>query len=419
MASAAEPEPLATFASLPCALALAVFARLPVDARLRCAEVCPGWRVMLRERNLWLRLDLSPASGGLARPATDALLHAAATRAGGLQSLDVTDCTEVTYEALRAVAAANAGALRELRECCLLEPGEVEALLRAAPQLRTLEVSLYACLENARRVLRYDPPFGPARVRHFIVNAYGSFEDDGFMLAADISAHVALKSLALSALPLNTPAALDAVVEAALARRMSSLKLEYCGLSPASAPALARLLGGGSLTALSINSYDGRLLDDTAVAVLGDALRASSTLTSLSLPGLYREPAAAAALLGALTGHRSLQTLLVYAHFADAGAALAALVSADAPSLVDLDVSHCRLGDVGLGSLFDALPHNTHLRTLNCWGNDMSEAFMRDRLLPAVRANSSLRNLDTGKASDEAREAEMLVAARATARAAR
>jgi hypothetical protein len=34
----------------------------------------------MRERNLWLRLDLSPANGGLARPATDALLHAAAAR---------------------------------------------------------------------------------------------------------------------------------------------------------------------------------------------------------------------------------------------------------------------------------------------------------------------------------------------------
>jgi hypothetical protein len=126
MTSVAEPEPLATFESLPSALALAVFARLPADARLRCAEVCPSWRVMLRERNLWLRLDLSPASGGLARPATDALLHAAAARAaGGLQSLDVTDCTKITHEALRAVAAANAGALRELRACGDLLSGQV------------------------------------------------------------------------------------------------------------------------------------------------------------------------------------------------------------------------------------------------------------------------------------------------------
>jgi hypothetical protein len=95
--------------------------------------------------------------------------------------------------------------------------------------------------------------------------------------------------------------------------------------------------------------------------------------------------------------------------------ALAELVAANAPSLVDLDVSNCRLGDVGLGLLFDALPHNTHLHTLRCWPNDFTEAFVRDRLLPAVRANSSLRLLNTGMASmlwPEAREAETLVAAR-------
>jgi hypothetical protein len=420
MASAAEPEPLATFASLPCALALAVFARLPADARLRCAEVHPSWQLAVAERSLWLRLDLSPASGGLARPTTDALLHAAAARAGGgLQSLDVTDCTEITYEALRAVAAANAGALHELRASRgRLWPGRVEALLLAAPHLRTLEVSLHGFLDQARRFLRNHPPFGPVRVRHLSVygDDSGEGEDDVLMLSADMmSAHVGLMALALTRIPLNTPVALDAVVDAALARRVSSLELDGCGLSPASAPALARLLGGGALTALSIDNRFVRMLDDTFVALLCDALRASSTLTSLSLTELSNEPNAAAALLGALTGHRSLQTLHVRAFFADAGAALAELVAANAPSLVDLDVSNCRLGDVGLGPLFDALPHNTHLRTLRCWPNDFTEAFVRDRLLPAVRANSSLRLLEMGMASmfwPEAREAETLVAAR-------
>jgi hypothetical protein len=372
---------------------------------------------MLRERNLWLRLDLSPASGGLACPATDALLHAAAARAAGsLQSLDVTDCTEITYEALRAVAAANAGALRELRACGNLEPVQVEALLHAAPQLRMLEVPVGGTLDEARSVLRNDPPFGPVRVRRLRVYGGDFGEDDVLMLAADMSAHVWLMALKLFHMPLNTPAVLDAVVDAALAHRLSSLELEVCGLAPASAPALARLLGGGALTALSINTCGLRWLDDSAVAVLGDALRASSTLTSLSLLGLWNEQAVSAALLRALTGHLSLQVLAVHGllYFAHAGAALGELVAADAPSLVDLDASRCYLGDVGLGPLFEALPHNTHLRTLNCCDNFVTEAFMRDRLLPAVRANSSLRLLDTGKADiwDEAREAETLVAQR-------
>jgi hypothetical protein len=37
--------------------------------------------------------------------------------------------------------------------------------------------------------------------------------------------------------------------------------------------------------------------------------------------------------------------------------------------------------------------HNSHLRTLKCAGNDMTEEFMRKRLRPAVQANSSLHKL--------------------------
>ena len=98
-----------------------------------------------------------------------------------------------------------------------------------------------------------------------------------------------------------------------------------------------------------------------------------------------------------------------------AGAVLQLLVAANTPALEELLVDDCQMGDAELGLLVDALPRNTHLRTLFCDGNATSEAFARDRLLPAVRANSSLRLLTTGKASmlwPEAREAETLVAAR-------
>jgi hypothetical protein len=65
--------------------------------------------------------------------------------------------------------------------------------------------------------------------------------------------------------------------------------------------------------------------------------------------------------------------------------------------------------------LFDALPANTHLRTLRCGFSMLSDAFVRDGLLPAVRANSSLRELKTGLPNDAAREAEALVQRRADA----
>jgi hypothetical protein len=135
--------------------------------------------------------------------------------------------------------------------------------------------------------------------------------------------------------------------------------------------------------------------------VLAAALRANSTLTSLSLKGagVFHDAAAGVALLDAMTGHASVQTLsLFYNHVADAdraavGAALGALIAADAPALTHLDVRWCNLGDDGLRALFQALPHNTHLRALECTQNGISDAFARDVLLPAVRANTSLRKL--------------------------
>ena len=74
------------------------------------------------------------------------------------------------------------------------------------------------------------------------------------------------------------------------------------------------------------------------------------------------------------------------------GGLLGAIVAADAP-LQALRIVGCELGDVGMGPLVAALPRNTHLRALECRFNDMSAAFTRDMLLPAVRENTGLREL--------------------------
>ena len=99
---------------------------------------------------------------------------------------------------------------------------------------------------------------------------------------------------------------------------------------------------------------------------------------------------------GAAVGvHRDifLSNPVADAHRAVAGAALAALVAADPPSFQALHVDGCSLGDEGLGPLFDALPSNTRLRTLLCRATGLTAQCARDRLLPAVRANSGLREL--------------------------
>jgi hypothetical protein len=390
---------------------------------------------VLSDRSLWTRLDLSAASG-ITRAVTDALLRAAAARAGGqLQILDVTGCSGIDLDSLRAVLAANAGALRELHavgattaQATLgLASNEVEPLLRAAPLLQALHTKLYANdSAGVRRMLHNEPPFGPLRATHLDVGG-AMAADDVVAVAGELAAHVSLKSVRFIAVSLASAAALDAVVDAALTCRLTQLSVcGNCGLSPDSVPALARLLGGDALTSLDISGLDTDdtdldLLDAQTATLMGAALRANRTLAMLrfSFVQFWRRPAAAAALLAALTAHASLQTLTLCAnstsglaaHDSAAYDALGALVAANAPALQALNIIGCDLGDAALAPLVDALPSNTHLLTLLCGGNRMSGAFARNRLLPAVRANASLRRLaaDGGAAA----EAEALVAARA------
>jgi hypothetical protein len=120
----------ATIASLPHALLARVLARVPVDTRLRCAEVCRGWRDVLAECSLWVHLDLAAVGfvmrdhyGGLdnlaeyengVRAATALLRTAAAKARGALQTLNLFGCV-VSWGALMEVAVANANTLVELR----------------------------------------------------------------------------------------------------------------------------------------------------------------------------------------------------------------------------------------------------------------------------------------------------------------
>jgi hypothetical protein len=195
---------------------------LTVEQRLRCIEVCRGWRATLRDHAAWLQLDLTRADG---TACSKALLLAATSRAGGqLRSLRLA-CGHALHDALCAVAAGNAATLQELR---ISAPGadylqrcrvqDLEVLLRAAPQLRTLEADVFCGdAAEAHRVLRNDPPFGPLRVRQLFLNARAATADTVLALAADLASHASLAGAWLCDVPLDAPAALDAVVDAALA----------------------------------------------------------------------------------------------------------------------------------------------------------------------------------------------------------
>ena len=70
-------------AGLPAVALTLVLARLPVDTRLRCAEVCREWRAAVADPALWTRLAVSFPGSGVSVRHTPALLAALLARAGG------------------------------------------------------------------------------------------------------------------------------------------------------------------------------------------------------------------------------------------------------------------------------------------------------------------------------------------------
>jgi hypothetical protein len=396
-----------TFATLPRALQCEVFARTPVDARARAAAVCKAWCGVLAERSLWTRLDVSPASG-VAR-VTNALLRGAAGKAqGGLTALDVSGCEQLTHEALLEVVTANADALTELRACrgwpLAVTPEQTEALLGAAPLLHVFHADACAAAAAASRMLRNERPFGPLGVHRLQVQPPWAGDEEGVRaFAAAITASASsLSGLWLVGAPLAGQDALDAVVDAALARRLPSLFVSNSSLSDATVPALVRLLGSNTLDTLYLQHTGTAPLllsgADGSAALLAAAMRANSTLTELRFTdaNVWHDMEAAETLLQALAAHPSVRSLRLYGNHvrvadrARAGASLGALVAANAPALQVLSISYCHLCDEGLGPLVNALAVNTHLRELRCSHNDMSERFALNRLLPAVGANTTL-----------------------------
>jgi hypothetical protein len=430
----------ASIASLPPELLRRVLCLLPADARARCALVCRGWRVTLDDVRLWTTcLDLGQLQRGASR-ADDALLLAASARARGqLAALHVPQRGRLSHAALLSVVRANADALRELRFLWLDDAdslvelscataatlSELAALLDAAPQLRVCHTRVCkadsgadeeAAAAKMHRMLRGDGVYACLRIHALSV----AHLDEACVeaLAAFVASHATLSRLSIS----HTAVSVMPVLEAAAAqthRPLTQLGLWRCNVNAATAPALAAVIRGGALRRLSLYE-DAPRMDAPSMMLLASALRACTSLTSLflSLHAWRVDAAAAAALLGSLAAHASLRFLFVSSETvseqdaAAAGAAFAAIVAANSPALTGLCVDRCALGDAGLRPLARALRTNTQLLSLSLAENEMSAAFAHDELLPAVRANTTLRGLSTEGA---AREAEELIERRAHA----
>ena len=431
--------------SLPQPLLCAILALLPVDERLRAAEVCRAWSEASRERRVWARVDLSSATGGLSRDAESALLRSAAARSAGFVEKLFLDSKQYDYwrQDVDNMVTANAASLRELHvdKCgdhdlheTTLTPGEVEALVRSAPHLRVLDaaVRVKRCSE-ALPVLRKEGLFAPLDVckLEFWLDDDAPRDDAtvGRSLLSALGGHAPLRGLRFwHAFGLDTADGLDAVVDLALAHRFATLELGFCDLVPACVPALARLLGSTSLRTLILNH--GRVqndalafLDGPSALLFAAALRANCTLHELtvSCACVWEDEDVATALIGAVMAHPSLRVLdlsdntVPHDALNFATSLLAALAAAD--GLQTLKLRHSDLTDETLRQLAGALPRAMRLQMLELAGNHFSDDCVRDALLPAVRANTSLRelNLEGSCSLDAAAEVERVLEARRAA----
>jgi hypothetical protein len=408
-----------TFASLPLPLAHRIFLALPVDVRGRASCVCRAWRDVLAEPSLWTRLDLSFVPSDDWQRCASVLRGAARRARGSLRQLDLSQ-HDVARQLLLLVLTANAGSLRELHLHTVCANNDyfdpmfptVEAVVAAAPLLQVLLADRVVCTwEDAPRMLRAEPPFSPLQMRGILEVLFDAADARvGGMervipfatVLADATLQPALLRLCARLADVAQPAAMGALADAAIARRLRELTLRSC-TAPAAAP-LARLLAEGSLAELDIGPLAGvefgtPLFDVAGAALVAHALRVNATLTKLKLRGahMFARIPAAQSLLGALVGHRSLRELCITTEnsmllgLSVFGAALAALIASDTPALQVLVCLGNRLGDAGLAPIVDALPLNHHLRKLDVAYNRMSEAFARERLLPALRTNTTLR----------------------------
>jgi hypothetical protein len=158
----------------------------------------------------------------------------------------------------------------------------VEQLLAAAPRLRLLKCDAFLSGEAARvplpRLLR-DPQFAPLRLQTLEIDAENvQPPPDVPVLAAWASTHASLKRLDLVHVRLDSEPALGTVAVLAISQ-LQCLTLSHCRLSPASLPAMTRMLASASLTILRIRYDNAPLLVGAAVPAFCTALRASRLVT--------------------------------------------------------------------------------------------------------------------------------------------
>ena len=290
-------------APLPRGFVRAVFLLLPVDTRLFCSEVSRAWRVLLADKTLFARLDLSTSSG--LKYFSWPLLCAAVAKAGGqLRTLNLTG--QLFWgkgdhlQLLREIVTANAATLTELRmgtrDC--LSANQIRYLLRAAPGLSLLETFVFVWddYEVLRAMLRNEPPFQALRLRRLDIVFRGVGNEELLILCSALRRHASLEEMLVQGVVLETAASMGAFVDALIALRLRGLEFFACRIAPVALPELTRLVSAGALRELDVASDGVRPFDEwTGFTQLFCAAVRASAMTRLQLddystqPGIFPE----------------------------------------------------------------------------------------------------------------------------------
>ena len=387
---------------------------LPLDARLRAREVSRGWRALLNEPRFWTVLDFSLGSGVVARMSR-ALLFAAGERGRGhLHKLELSGDEYFWAEDLVQFAAVHGQNWRSVTapESLWLHADQVTRLCRSAP-FCTLRCYVKCSAAEALPLLRCE---APCALLHIFKLKVGEFNNNQRVLdfaAALLSHSGKIKELIVRCgFRVGAHAVADALMRGIAEARVSDVSFDSSFLTPASLPGLTRLLQAGCLEKLEILNFVALFVEGPDLTAFCHALRSCRLhVLKLNFCEVWLRPAVAVELMVALVGHQTLRELSLSGNTMRdnrddtrraAGEQLAFLINHNS-ALQQLDLSLNRLGEAGLAPILEALPRSSTLKELvYSVGRyeTISREFARDVILPAVRANTSLRALRFGHDED-------------------
>ena len=424
--------------TLPPDALLEILFLVPLDTRLRCAELSRGFRDFLKSPEaacLWARIDLSASSG--VKQLSPALLNAAFLRAAGQpvtldlsghsdSSLTVATLLPILLDRGETVTSFNSlqwdgrsrspayfpsdepAAQRIFQDALSAE--DTSALLVCMPHLTTFKACVVQTTpEVALQMLRREHPFASLELQLIAIRGYVRDSTpelylplDASMLAAAVTAAPSLKELRLESFDtLNLTVIADGVV----ASRLTSFKLDHLNsLSRADLPMLTRMLEHGCLETLEVIGerdygeqyaiFRGSHVDDFC-----RALAASRTLSRLKLSGmqLSADSYGRAAVVRACVKCESLTHLRFGKD--DVFGSRDVLFLLTMPSFLgriqSLKLTGCGMRLSDIRSLFDAIAaHSTRLRMLAVSCYEAGSHADYSWLLPALAKMTSVEKLD-------------------------